>query len=87
VDNSNIRGNMLAVMREPVLLAAVFGAVRAVHAVVLLRLASRERQQVLTRVRDIGQAGVVIEHRGADGTLLTVRPSRRAVRVRRGGQS
>lgn len=78
---------MFAVVREPVVLAAVLGAVRAMHAIALLWLASRERQRILARVLDIGQAGVVVEHRGADGTLLTVQPSGRAVQTRRGGRS
>ncbi|MGH3902511.1 MAG: hypothetical protein ACRDTA_30490 [Pseudonocardiaceae bacterium] len=78
---------MLAVVREPVVLAAVLGAVRVMYATILLWLASKERRQTLARVLDIGQAGVVIEHRGADGTLLTVRPTGRAVRARQGGRS
>jgi hypothetical protein len=48
---------MLAVLREPVVLAAVLGAVRAIHAIALLWLASRERRRVLARVLDIGHAG------------------------------
>ena len=68
---------MLAVAHEPAVLAAVLGAVRTMRTLLLLWLASRERQQVLARVLDIGQAGVVVKHRGADGALLTVWPSRR----------
>lgn len=78
---------MLAIVGEAVVLVAVLGAIQTTHTIVLLWLASAQRQQILACVRDIGRAGVVVEHRGADGTLLTVRPGERAVRSRGGGRS
>lgn len=78
---------MLAVVRDPIVLAAALGAVRTMQAVVVLWLTSRERQRVLARVLGTGRAGVVVEHRGVHGTQLTVRLTGRAVGAQRGRRS
>jgi hypothetical protein len=64
---------MFAVLREPVVLAAVLSVVGSMRAVAVRWLVSKERQRLFVRLLSSGKTGLLVEHRGADGSVMVAR--------------